>query len=279
MLYPEAVGLSADIDRSVAALHARRIVAVDEPNPHPITDAAREVLFTSNVLLGLPLDAGDVERAERDPHVAAAVARAKASAQLYWFDHPIPVGVEPEANELLQGLRGLDAAMRAEPGLADPGPDGRPPPADMSPVRLGDPCRAARHRPALRRAGAGRGPALEQVDVLVASEIDVRQLVDEVLNSGHDQVRTGLADEPGPGGPRCRRRIRPPLFVPQGDRRDLARPRRSRRPGDLQDRPRPGVSPARADRGNRAHGPPALRDRRSGARSAGMPPGDRSSSG
>ncbi|MGH2465468.1 MAG: hypothetical protein ACRDGI_08405, partial [Candidatus Limnocylindrales bacterium] len=183
VLYPEAVGLSLDIDQSVSALHARRIVAIDEPNANPIADAAREVLFTSNVLLGLPLDAADVERAERDPEVAAAVARARLSAQRYWFDHPIPVGVEPEANELLQGLRGLDRAMRSEPGLADPGVagDGR---RRRLTCLLSVSVTHAELRDIARRyveLELGAGTALAHVDVLVASETDVRQLADEVL--------------------------------------------------------------------------------------------------
>jgi hypothetical protein len=181
VLYPEAVGLSADIDRSIAALHQRRIVAIEAPNPRPITDAAREVLFTSNVLLGLPLDAGDAERAERDPQVGAAVARARASTQRHWFDHPIPVGVEPEANELLQGLRGLDGAMRAEPDLAKPGPDGG---RRRLTCLLSVSATHAELRDIARRyveLELGAGPALEQVDVLVVSETDVRELVDDVL--------------------------------------------------------------------------------------------------
>ena len=34
--------------------------------------------------------------------------------QLHWYDHPIQIGVEPEKNEVLYGLRGLDAALAFE---------------------------------------------------------------------------------------------------------------------------------------------------------------------
>jgi len=34
--------------------------------------------------------------------------------QLYWYDHPIQIGVPPEQNEILYGLRGLDEAAAFE---------------------------------------------------------------------------------------------------------------------------------------------------------------------
>ena len=118
ILYPEAVGLEGDPGVAEVALRRRRIVQVDRPNPRPIRDPAREVLFTSNVLLGLPLEGGAGDPPGLDPVIAAAVNAARSAPQRYWFDHPIPIGVGPAANELLHGLRGLDAAMRAEPAPA-----------------------------------------------------------------------------------------------------------------------------------------------------------------
>ena len=34
--------------------------------------------------------------------------------QLYWYDHPVPIGVEPGHNEVLYGLQGLDDAVEFE---------------------------------------------------------------------------------------------------------------------------------------------------------------------
>lgn len=181
VLYPEAVGLLDDVDASVQVLRERRIVDRVEPNQHPIVDAAREVLFTSNVLLGLPLDGPSPPAAEQDPAIAGAVARAWAGSQRHWFDHPIPIGVASEANELLHGLRGLDAAMAAEP---DPG--GRP--ADAPSRRLTcllsvSVTHAELHEIARRSVEIEleRIDPLPHLDVLVANETDVRRLVDEVL--------------------------------------------------------------------------------------------------
>ena len=194
VLYPEAVGLLANVEGSVATLRRRRIVEIDELNPDPIVDAAREVLFTSNVLLGLPLEPSEGGDPDLDPLVVAAVARARAADQRYWFDHPIPIGVAPAANELLHGLRGLDAAMRVEP----PGSDGRPRrltcllSVSVTHAELRD----IAQRYIEEMAGV---PALEQVDVLVATETDVRLLVAEVLEPALARFGPPAPDRDGGG--------------------------------------------------------------------------------
>ena len=77
----------------------------------PIADPAREILFTSNVLLTVPDAATDIESLPYPEDLRTAIRAAAAEPQRYWFDHPIQIGVEPAANELLYGLRGLDAAI------------------------------------------------------------------------------------------------------------------------------------------------------------------------
>ncbi|HLY13089.1 MAG TPA: hypothetical protein VKR24_01965 [Candidatus Limnocylindrales bacterium] len=170
VLYPEAVGLRQDVEGAIDELRRRRLVRIEAFHPEPIVDAAREVLFTSNVLLGLPLDAPAGDPA-LDPVIADAVARARAGRQLYWFDHPIPIGVEPAANELLHGLRGLDAAMRAEGA-------GRRLTCLLSVSVTHAELRGIAARYLDQMGGIDE---LQQVDVLVATETDVRQLVDEVI--------------------------------------------------------------------------------------------------
>lgn len=196
VLYPEAVGLRGHVDASVDDLRRRRIVEVDQPNPRPIVDAAREVLFTSNVLLGLPLESAEGDDPVLDPAIAAAVARARTGQQLYWFDHPIPIGVAPAANELLHGLRGLDAAMRAEPAVA-----GRVAGSTAGGPRRRLTCllsvsvthaelRSIAQRSIEAMAGIGE---LDHIDVLVATETDVRRLVDDVIAPAMEMFRPGAA--------------------------------------------------------------------------------------
>lgn len=194
VLYPEAVGLRANIDDSVAALRRRRIVQVDRPNPHPIEDAAREVLFTSNVLLGLPLETPVADQRDLDPVIAAAVARARIASQRYWFDHPIPIGVAPAANELLHGLRGLDAAIRAEPTLPGAQPNGAPRRLTclLSVSATHQELREIARRYVELELGGTDG--LDHVDVLVATETDVGQFVDAVITPAMARFAPSMGD-------------------------------------------------------------------------------------
>ncbi|MFO7693730.1 MAG: hypothetical protein R6V57_11650 [Vicinamibacterales bacterium] len=112
VLFPEAAGIRGDEVRRVSELRGRRTVAVRQANPLPIRDPAREVLFTSNVLLTTPL--ADADLSSFDAGFQDRVACAAAERQVYWYDHPIPVGVSAESNEILYGLRHLDEAVGAE---------------------------------------------------------------------------------------------------------------------------------------------------------------------
>ncbi|MEJ7748483.1 MAG: hypothetical protein WKF56_04220, partial [Candidatus Limnocylindrales bacterium] len=114
VLFPEAVGLLADVETGIESLRAERIVRVTALASPRIEDPVRELLLTSNVLLTLPLDAGQDSAPGLAPDVVTSIEAARGEPQRYWFDHPIPIGVRPEHNELLHGLRGLDQAVAVE---------------------------------------------------------------------------------------------------------------------------------------------------------------------
>ncbi len=197
VLFPEGVGLLGRSGAAARELRERRIVDEIEPNPRPITDSAREVLITSNVLLGLPLAEPGPGGPLLDPEIAAAVARARASTQRYWFDHPIPIGVAPAESELLHGLAGLEAAIAAEPVRAGPG--------ETRSRRLACLLSVSATHPELRDVARryveielGRIPPLRHVDVFVASEADVARLIDDVLRPAIARFGRRPADEPLP---------------------------------------------------------------------------------
>jgi hypothetical protein len=178
--------LLADVPAAVAALRERRRVTVETPPADPITEPAREILFTSNVLLGLPLaPEHHAALAELPADVAQVVRAASATEQRHWFDHPIPIGVEPEANELVQGLRGLDEAAAAEG-------------ADRLTVVLS----VSVTHPALREiarpyveATLGLVPPLRTLDVVVVSEDDARGLVSQVLRPAIERWAPGTQND------------------------------------------------------------------------------------
>jgi hypothetical protein len=173
--YPQAVDILGREAERIADLRRARTVTVVRPAEDPLADPAREVLFTSNVLLTVPAAGTEIDGLPYPAELREAIAAAADEPQRYWFDHPIQLGVEPAANELLYGLHALDAAMGAESGL-DPETritcllsvsvthDG------LGPVA--GPYVAAE----LERSGG-----LRHLDVLAVTEGDTRRLVAEVL--------------------------------------------------------------------------------------------------
>ena len=114
VFFPEGVGLSSDRSASISQLRKKRRVTIHIPNPSPITDVAREIVFTSNVLLTLPSNPHLIESLNCSDILKRKVSLISQEPQRYWYDHPIHIGVEPQNNELLYGLQGLQEALRFE---------------------------------------------------------------------------------------------------------------------------------------------------------------------
>jgi hypothetical protein len=112
VFFPEGSGIIEDAASRVAALRAKRRVSITELNTHPIADPAREILFTSNILLTVPPDGRSSKHLPRE--LRRKLDRIISEPQRYWYDHPIPIGVAPQNNEVLYGLRGLDNALTFE---------------------------------------------------------------------------------------------------------------------------------------------------------------------
>lgn len=114
LFFPEGAGLRQNPTESVNALRHKRLVKVNRLNPDPIQDVSREILFSSNVLLTLPADLEFTGEIPYSDVLKQKLQKVSQEAQCYWYDHPIQIGVKPEQNELLYGLRGLDAAFEFE---------------------------------------------------------------------------------------------------------------------------------------------------------------------
>ena len=114
IFFPEGIGIPEDRDRLVAKFREKRSVRIERLNPDPIRNPAEEILWTSNVLLTVPAAGKDVDGLAVPETVREKLRRAAEAPQRYWYDHPMPVGVAPEQNELLYGLRGLDRAVAFE---------------------------------------------------------------------------------------------------------------------------------------------------------------------
>jgi hypothetical protein len=125
VFFPEAVGIRDQEQHRVAALRQRRGVEITRLNPEPISEPARQILFTSNVLLTVPSDARPLAELGLPEPLTEELGRACHEPQRFWYDHPIPIGITPESNEVLYGLRGLEEALDFERQRGNVSPDGR----------------------------------------------------------------------------------------------------------------------------------------------------------
>ena len=174
--FPEGAGMLTGREEHVRALREQRRVTVSDLNPDPIKTPHREILFTGNVLLTVPLD-GKMA-ANLSPALQESVAEIQGEEQLFWFDHPIPVGVESRNNEVVHGLKGLSRAFRFESRR------GNMPEGERVTCLLSV---STTHRglqgiavPYLEEAVAGAGGA-GNLDVYAFAETDTERLVAEVL--------------------------------------------------------------------------------------------------
>lgn len=114
-LFPEGAGLEdeKEQERSVEALRRKRRITIEEMNPRPLTEPAKELLFTSNVLLTTPLTR-DLDTLPLSESVKQKAVNLLHEKQRYWYDHPIPLGIETEKNEAVYGLSGLNRMIEWE---------------------------------------------------------------------------------------------------------------------------------------------------------------------
>ena len=121
--FPEALHLDDDPDRQIAKLRRDRLVKISKLAVDPIASPAKQVLFTSNVLLSPPMaGSGEAEGQEGVASVVERAAEVSDEQQLYWYDHPVSVGIPPENDEVLYGLTGLAEALKYEKARGTAGP-------------------------------------------------------------------------------------------------------------------------------------------------------------
>jgi len=172
VFYPQAVGILGDEDGRIRDLRSARTVTVTRAAADPMSNPARDILFTSNVLLTVPSETTDVGALPYPRPLRDAIEAAVAEPQRFWYDHPIQLGVEPAGNELLYGLRELDAAVDAEPEA------GRV--TCLLSVSVTHDGLGPVARPYVE-AELARGVGLRHLDVVMVTEGDAQRLVDEVI--------------------------------------------------------------------------------------------------
>ena len=112
--FPEGVSLLERREDNINALRKKRTVRITRPNPDPIKNPANEILFTSNVLLTVPSPTTRIDDLTLPEHLKSRLHEIIREPQIYWYDHPIQIGVAAEKNEVVYGLKGLDRAVAFE---------------------------------------------------------------------------------------------------------------------------------------------------------------------
>jgi hypothetical protein len=178
LFFPEGVGLGSSRQESIGSLRQNRAVKITHPNPKPIIDPAREILFSSNVLLTLPPQPATYDDLPISEDLKQQLGRVSREPQLYWYDHPIHIGVQPPHNELLYGLRGLVEALRFERRRGTTAKT-----ADMTCILSASVTHAGLHelaRPYIEDE-ISRADFLNHISVYVFTENDTSQILRDVL--------------------------------------------------------------------------------------------------
>ncbi|MCK5034193.1 MAG: hypothetical protein KAS18_11180, partial [Calditrichia bacterium] len=116
VFFPEGVSLLNPEKRppKIAELQEKRKVNITHLNPTPIINPAFEILFTSNVLLTVPLNSMPVDNLKVNRLLKSKLTKIAQEEQLYWYDHPVPIGIESSKNEVIYGLSGLSKMLEYE---------------------------------------------------------------------------------------------------------------------------------------------------------------------
>ncbi len=184
VFFPEAAGIISQREKRIEELRSRRRVRVTRLNPCPLSDPARELLFAANALLTLPLESTPLDELPLSAEAKDRLSRAKLEPQLFWYDHPIPVGVEPGKNEFLYGLRGLEKALEFERKRGHIPPQFRPVcvlSVSVTHEGLRELARSIIQDELVRSGG------LKMIDLYAFTEADTRSIISEILAPAGDR--------------------------------------------------------------------------------------------
>ena len=102
---------SNDPEAMFDEIQRRRVLRDICPAQKSLRDPSTELLLTSNILVSPPLDPGSIEVPEQ---FRKPIRKFFDRQQDYWYDHPIPMDATDEENEIIYGLKNLDAAIAIE---------------------------------------------------------------------------------------------------------------------------------------------------------------------
>jgi hypothetical protein len=114
VFFPEGLGLRQKKDKKIELLREKRRINITEFQSHPIVNPVREIVFTSNILLTVPAKSEDINGLSIHPDLRTHLKLMEDEKQKFWYDHPIQMGVKPEKNEVIYGLKALNHSVGSE---------------------------------------------------------------------------------------------------------------------------------------------------------------------
>ena len=178
LFFPEATGILSKKRERIELLREKRTVTISELNPNPVTDPVNEIVFTSNILLTVPDSSKSINDLGFSNDLKECIVEATSEQQLFWYDHPVQIGVEPEKNEILYGLRSLDKALEFECERGNKSSDSK----------LTCVLSASVTHKGLQKIGRRyieeeflHTGGLKNIDVYVFTELETKQIIDEIL--------------------------------------------------------------------------------------------------
>ncbi|MBW1710766.1 MAG: hypothetical protein JRJ73_12945 [Deltaproteobacteria bacterium] len=178
VFFPEATGILEDKQGCQDSLRNKRAVKITAPSTNPICNPAQEILFTSNVLFTLPQASKSIDDLPLSESIKKKLHQAISEPQLFWYDHPIQIGIEPEKNEVLHGLSGLSQALEFEKRYGNALPDARLKCLlSVSVTHRGIHDLVKKYL----EDELSRFSSLSNIDVYLFTEADTRRLIEEVL--------------------------------------------------------------------------------------------------
>ncbi|HUU50958.1 MAG TPA: hypothetical protein VMW81_08365 [Nitrospinota bacterium] len=98
----------------IDALRDKRTINLSKLNSDPIRNPAKEILFTSNILLTIPPKSKNIDSLPIKESIREQLKDTIKEDQQYFYDHPIQIGTDRENSEAIYGLRELERAVNYE---------------------------------------------------------------------------------------------------------------------------------------------------------------------
>jgi len=178
VFFPEANDILTNKQERIKALREKRTVTITKLNATPITDPGQQILFTSNVLLTIPSKSEFLNDLSLSKNLKKKLYTIMSEPQVFSYDHPIRIGVDPVKTEVLYGLRGLETAFEFERNRCTLSRHAKPICALSVSVTH---CGIRNIAKSFLEELFLHSESLKNIDVYVFTETDTQYIVDEIL--------------------------------------------------------------------------------------------------